>query len=384
MNPRIQKEHVSFGGIKLMKLLNTTLALAFFANIGCGGHGAGSYSLLASGSTFHQNSASQNTKIDVLWVIDNSGSMDTSQRNLASNFNSFITEFSKVGYDFQLGVTTTQAYLANSIWTPYYNSSPRPVYYENQAQANIAKLRDGIGSNHSGYFILDAFTPNLAQNFVTNALQGVNGNGDERSFESMETTLLSSLNNGFLRAGAFLAVIILTDEDDFSNGVLRHQETYDSALTPLDHYTTLLNNLTGSTDQSRHYNVSTIAIQDEACRQQIYSGAQKIGQRVNALADLTGGTRGNICGDFAQELKLISQQIVKLSSQFYLGNAKPIASTIKVYINGVQAPRVESNPNGDGGWAYNQASNSIVFDGAYVPPQGAAINVTFDPESVTF
>src|SRR3712207_7289174 len=37
-------------------------------------HGAGSYSILADGQTFYQNSSNQNTKIDVMWVIDNSRS----------------------------------------------------------------------------------------------------------------------------------------------------------------------------------------------------------------------------------------------------------------------------------------------------------------------
>jgi len=367
-----------------MKGLKAGLFLSLFTTVACN-HGAGSYSILETGQTFHQDSASQDTKIDVLWVIDNSGSMASSQKNLTDNFQSFISGFAQNGYDFQLAVTTTQAFLANSIWTPFYNSRPTPSYYDGQSQATIAKFRDGVaGGQHSGYYVLTPSTPNLTNNFVINATQGINGNGDERSFESMETALTSSLNSGFVRGGAFLAVIILTDEDDFSNGTTRHQETYDSALTPISHYTSFLNTLTGSTDKARHYSVSTISVPDQTCLNQINNGAQKIGTRVRQLADATGGIKGNICGDFAQELTLISKEIVKLSSQFYLGNSKPIPESIKIWINGTSVPNVNSNPAGDGGWHYNADANSIMFEGSWVPPQGAQINVSFDPEKVTF
>jgi hypothetical protein len=348
------------------------------------GHGTDSYSILGDGQAFRQSSAQQNTKIDVLWVIDNSGSMASSQANLATNFPSFIQKFTEKAYDFQIAVTTTQAYLANPIWTPYYSSSPQPSYYEGLPQEMIAKFRDGLGMTHSGFDILTPATPDLHQNFIINATQGTNGNADERALQSMETALTSPLNAGFLRQGGFLAVIILTDEDDFSNDTTHHYEDYGHTLTPIDYYVSFLDTLTGSSGASRHYNVNTIAVPDQACLNQINNGAQKIGLRVNQMADATGGVKGNICGNFADELTLISNQIVELSTQFYLGNKKPIPSTIKVSVNGVSVPNADSNPSHNGGWTYNPDANSLVFQGDFVPPQNASINVSFDPESVTF
>lgn len=360
--------------------LRAILFSTIVASVGCG-HGAGSYSILSDGTTFQQASSAVETKIDVLWVIDNSGSMASSQKNLTDNFTSFISEFAQSGYDFHLGVTTTQAYLANSIWTPFYNTNPS--YYDGKAQNEIARLRDGVnGGQHSGFFVLDGNTPDLMGKFLINATQGINGNGDERSFESMQAALDSPLNSGFRRPGAFLAVVILTDEDDFSTPSTKHYESYDRPLTPVEDYVTYLKTLTNSTDTLKHFNVSTIAVPDQACLNKINNGAQKIGQRVNQLADLTGGIKGNICGDFAQELKLISKEIVKLSTQFYLGDRKPVAGTIRVSFNGVQVP--EAAASADGGWAYNADANSIMFSGSWVPPQGAAINVAFDPQEVRF
>ena len=360
--------------------LRAFLIATIVSTVGCG-HGAGSYSILGDGTTFQQASSSVETKIDVLWVIDNSGSMASSQKNLTDNFTSFINEFSSSGYDFHLGVTTTQAYLANSIWTPFFNTNPS--YYDGKAQGEIARLRDGVnGGQHSGFFVLDGNTLDLTGKFLINATQGINGNGDERSFESMQAALDSPLNAGFRRPGAFLAVIILTDEDDFSNPSVRHYETYDKPLAPVQQYADYLKTLTNSTDALKHFSVSTIAVPDQACLTKINNGAQKIGTRVNQLADLTGGIKGNICGDFGNELKLISKEIVKLSTQFYLGEAKPVAGTIRVSFNGLSVP--EAGPGVDGGWAYNADANSLMFSGAWVPPQGAAINVAFDPQEVRF
>ena len=52
-----------------------------------------SFSMIATGQTFQQNQAKVNNKIDILWVVDNSGSMDPLQQNLVVNFSDFIGKF---------------------------------------------------------------------------------------------------------------------------------------------------------------------------------------------------------------------------------------------------------------------------------------------------
>ena len=58
-----------------------------------------SYSLLPDQDVFNQNATEVVGKIDILWVIDNSGSMDTSQQNVANNFQAFIDQFQAKGFD---------------------------------------------------------------------------------------------------------------------------------------------------------------------------------------------------------------------------------------------------------------------------------------------
>lgn len=359
-----------------MKSLKISLAVGTLALLTACGKGSTTYSLLEEGQIFRQSSGTQDAKIDVLWVIDNSGSMASSQQNLANNFPSFIQKFTEKGFDFKLAVTATDAYLALPVWNSYYNQNPRPSYYGGRPQAEIAWFKDGNpDTGPSGYRVITPATPNLQNVFIKNAMQGINGRGDERSLQSMRTALESTGNAGFFRPDGFLAVIILTDEDDFSHDGTAQYERYDRPLHTIASYVSFLDGLTGSTGASRRYSVNTISVKDQACLDSIYNGAQKIGNRVMQLADATGGVKGNLCGNFATELDLISKSIVQLSTQFYL-QGDPIPESIKVYIDGVLMPNE--------GWTYNSAANSIVFQPDYVPPQNSAIKVSFDPKTITF
>lgn len=362
-----------------MKRLNMFMIAALAMIQTACGNGNTTYSLLSDGQTFNQASSTVNTKIDVLWIIDNSGSMASSQQNLATNFPAFISKFTEKSFDFQLATNASDAYLTMSpMWDSYYGMIPTPSYYEGQSQSLKGKFRDGAGGSHSGFFVLNPTTPNLNQNFVINATLGTSGRGDERSLQSMEATFLSPHNNGFVRSsqGSFLAVIILTDEDDFSNSTTTAYESYVPQLTPISYYVSLLDAVTGTSGASKRYNVNTISVPDQACLNSIFNGAQKIGTRVQAIADATGGKKGSICGNFAADLAAIASNIVQLSTKFSLGDKKPIPSTIVVKVNGVVVP---SN-----GWFYEQATNSIVFNDGFTPQQGASIQVSFDPESLNF
>jgi hypothetical protein len=55
---------------------------------------------------FYQ-SKSETKKLDIVWIIDNSGSMSDEQASLGSNFSAFIDDFITKDVDFQMAVTTT-------------------------------------------------------------------------------------------------------------------------------------------------------------------------------------------------------------------------------------------------------------------------------------
>src|SRR5215211_2581959 len=57
-------------------------------------------------------------KMDVLFVIDNSGSMGQEQTNLIANFPAFITVLNNSGLDYRVAVTTTGRNYSYTMTTP--------------------------------------------------------------------------------------------------------------------------------------------------------------------------------------------------------------------------------------------------------------------------
>lgn len=334
-------------------------------SIGCSQKVA-SFDLLAESTTFNQNSAEVNGKIDILWVIDNSGSMDTSQAAVAANFQRFIEKFRLKGSDYQMAVTTTEAY--KDVFTPSLNLSrfSQGTYTDPSTNATVTAPS-----------IITPSTPNDELAFIANIRRGITGSGDERAFQSLKAALNNTTNRalGFPRADAYFAVIILSDEDDFSwdgTGTLDNMYT-DTRLHTIQSYVDFLDTLTLSTAGNRKYNVSSIAIQDDACRVSLGGGVRKISQRYQGLVNATNGRLESLCGDFGTSLSSISNKIIELSTQFYLTRT-PAPGSLRVYVDGILVPEDSVN-----GYTYNSTNNSISFHGTAVPGAGAKIGVTYDP-----
>ncbi len=343
--------------------LNLLMGGSLFA-AGCGQESTPSFSILPEVDSYKQEATDFSPKIDILWVIDNSGSMKTSQDNVAANFDSFISTFQDKGFDFQMAVITTDAYRT------LFGGDP-----------TLSQFRDGTDeTSHTGVRIINRLTPNLKETFLVNMLQGTAGNGDERAFQSLKTSLEDPSNDGFLRDDAFLAVIIVSDEDDFSHdekSYIGGQYT-NPALHPVQDYVDFLSGLKSASTAAQKLSVSAIAIWDEECRAALNDAwpGRRIGVRYEEIVDLTSGIKGSLCGDFSVSLQDISQNIIQLSTQFYL-TREPILDSIRVSINGNDIAQDEVN-----GWTYDANNMSIIFHGASIPPQGATISINYDPVTI--
>jgi hypothetical protein len=364
LNNQSSKVRGGFGTLTLMA------SLIAMASVGCGSSNA-TFSMLGQSQAFQQAAATSNNKIDILWVVDNSGSMDPLQASLVTNFGTFISNFSTKGFDYKMAVTTTDAYLAD----PTYDNQP-----------TLAKFRDGVGGDLTGYYYITQLIPNVVTNFVTNATQGSNGSGDERAYQSMFQSMNSSLNTGFRRAGAFFAVIILSDEDDFtdytrpevswlSGGIPDHDYS-DPNLVPVSTVKAQLDTMTASTTSLPTYNVSAITVLDSTCVASHISESPStiVGQRYIDLVNSTNGILGSVCdASFATSLGFIQERIVELTTAFAL-SIVPDTTTITVAVNGVTVSQNATN-----GWTYDSTTNSIMFHGTAVPPANAAIAINFTP-----
>jgi len=320
-----------------------------------------SFDLAPASQIFHQNDLVSSDKIDILWVIDNSLSMQSSQDNLRANFDIFLDQFATRNMDFQMAVTTTEAYRYL-----YTGDNSKTIFRDTNAA--------GVSS---GYKIVTPATPDFRGTMQINLDQGVNGSGDERAFQSFIEALKLPENTGFLRPNSFLAVIILSDEDDFSaDSSTSIAPNYSSPLLyPISKYINDLDALTQSDSTMRKYSVSAIAIKDQACLDQLSqtSNGQKIGLRYMDIASQTSGIVSSLCGNFATALNEISGRILELLTGFKLDRI-PKPSSIVVYVNGVAIPEDPVN-----GWTYDSAQNMIVFHGSAVPTRGSIIIVNFQP-----
>ncbi len=192
-----------------------------------------------------------NKKVDVLLVIDNSGSMGEEQANLAANFGPFIEQLEKAGADYRIGITTTdlggkdcsggaggQLQLSSCLDRPdsfvFGNSNQFDIACEANCQYDGAALTirptviepDGDAEarpwieSYTGVNNLPDGVDTLGA-FQCFAPQGISGCGWESPLEAMARGLDNMQNPerpeyGFLRPDALLAVLIVTDEVDCS------------------------------------------------------------------------------------------------------------------------------------------------------------------------
>jgi len=288
--------------------------------------------------TFTQNNQ---PKTDVLFVVDNSGSMSEEQGHLASNAQTFISVAAQQNTDYHIAVVTT----------------------------------DMDDKNQSGKFvgspkIITPSTMNPGSTLAnTVGKLGTNGSGDENPLEAMYSALSDPLindpmwNGGFLRQDAKLAVIVVSDEDDSSSGTV-------------DFYTDFLLNIKGPHNGSLVSLSGIVGDPPPAQNNMGSSGCSSsdgdavTGARVIEVQNRTGGKFRSICsnnwGQIAQDLGLSA---FGARSSFQLTRAA-IESTIVVTVDNMTV----SNTS----WTYDPASNSVSFNTNAIPAAGAKIVIDYD------
>jgi hypothetical protein len=124
-------------------------------------------------------------KVDILWVIDNSGSMSGIQQEVIVNMDKFIKEFTKNSrqLDWRMGLISTSQAEA-----PYIGFSPSFDYTD----------PDPVGS----------FSAAVAR-------LGTSGDATEKSLEPVMDKLNAFPN--FIRSNAFFIVVMVSDEVEQSN-----------------------------------------------------------------------------------------------------------------------------------------------------------------------
>jgi hypothetical protein len=167
--------------------------------------------------------------IDILFVIDNSGSTLDKQTVFSQNVPKFVQAldaFPRGRPNLHIGVVNTTVDIATAGFANGGTGCPTPDPRDNGLLQNAPRLPGCTPP--AGQFISDIRAPDgsrttnyagaLDQTLSCIALMGTDGCGFEAPLEAMKRALDGSRpeNAGFVRSGAYLGVIFLTDEDDAS------------------------------------------------------------------------------------------------------------------------------------------------------------------------
>jgi hypothetical protein len=184
------------------------------------------------------------TGVDILFVIDNSGSMSEEQEQLARTFSGFVSALEQLESglpNLHIGVVSSDmGSLGVPTGDPACSDPDRGLLLKGdpdlgaqclQVQGRyVADVNNGDGTRAVNY------TGTLSDALSCIAWIGRGGCGFEQHLESMRAALSTPDNGDFYRPDAALAIIVIADEDDCSATDVRFFAPEDEELGPLDSF----------------------------------------------------------------------------------------------------------------------------------------------------
>lgn len=246
-------------------------------------------------------------KVDILVVIDNSGSMASEQANMAARFSNFLDQIK--GLDWQIGVITTDT--------------------DNDAANKDGRLVEL--KNMPGQYVLNSgMLQATAQTVFGNTVQiGSGGSGNERGFKAtnraidraFDSAAVNGPNRALFRADAGLAVLVVSDAYDDSG--VRPEDVmakvaarwggnksfvFHSIVVPESIYTTPNSATLNNADPCRNYR----------------EDARYDGREYHRLSTMTGGVKGTVCSEnYTAQLADMGKVTASLVNSITL-NCQPI------------------------------------------------------------
>ncbi|WP_141732272.1 hypothetical protein [Oligoflexus tunisiensis] len=280
--------------------------------------------------------------VDILVVIDNSGSMQEEQANLSSKLDDLLVAIKDA--DWQVSVINTSPVVPAGVNMNNANSEGKELCVS-------TLIRKGDAT--------------AAADFARAVQAGVSGNGNEQGIRQAVVGLRCP-GKTVVRPMSTVAVLIVSDEDNCSNG-------NGCGNLPWSNESYLINyvqNTLGRTVGKNAGFYGIVAPSIAACQTAGNAAPQYI--RLFNTGSTPGDNYGNICdASYATTLTRISNNIaLQLDSAFELSN-KPDAGTLSVSITsgGVETP---VNP-GD----YTLTEKTLKFAAGKEPANGSTINATY-------
>lgn len=271
----------------------------------------------AKTENFNQNDMPSGL-LDVVVVVDNSGSMKEEQNNLSTKLNPLLSYVQDS--DWRINVVTTDP----------AGGCMRALIAKGDANAETA--------------------------FRTAVTAGTNGNGNEQGVLQAVNALKCN-NASWIRPGSAVAILIVSDEDNCSDGQGCGNNAWSQASYLMNHLKSIRQPGVNAKVYGLIWHPSMTTNECSTALNKAYIYADLIAQ--------TNGTYGAICdSDYSNTLRAISQNIsVILQASFPLAYA-PLPNSVAVFVN--------NNLITSG---YTITGNVLKFDQA--PPAGANIRVEY-------
>ncbi len=215
-----------------------------------------------------------NTDLDILLVIDDSGSMYKDNEKLAGYLGDLADEMSLEGIDWQMCVTTTDV--------SYYEG--RTILWKSNNNSNIVNASSNI--------------PRVFNKTIE--WIGHGWSDDEQGIKAMNLAINEPDNSNCFRDGASLAVILISDEDERSVGGKQSLSSVQyKKLNNRNSPSVFMDSVFSKFGGSKRVAVHSIVVDDSACRkaQDAEGSPSFIGLKYMELSELSGGSVMSICDD---------------------------------------------------------------------------------------
>ncbi len=273
---------------------------------------------------------------DVIFVVDDSGSMQSHQKNLAMNIPQLTQALS--------------------------------VYTSLHAAVLTTTSTSSFSANKPGVFVNgvhDSSDPQFLNKLTRSLTVGTNGDAQEKPFASLmmalSEPLISTANQGFLRDNADLYLVFLTDTQDQSE----FDENQIYALLRTLKPTQAISTLAGMASAD-----------PQICEGE--SELKNLPPKIQNLTALTGGSVFSLCGDFTKNLAdaikvtIVAEKSLTLPT---VDNRKINYASLSLMVGN------QIIPAGDiqSGWYYNSAQSLLLFSDPFL-----AFSALNGPMTITY
>ena len=301
---------------------------------------------------------SEAQKVDVLFVVDDSGSMSEEQVNLSDSFEAFIYEAASWDSDYQIAVTTTTISLFELSGGALYGSPPWVTDDNWEKFVNIVEVGTTGSGDEKGIWAAYIATSSPLVDPPEGACEVDTDCGLNRTCSA---GMCQGINYGFFREDAALEIVFVSDEEDHSPEEL---EAY-------------LNHFRGIKGYAHPELLHMHAIVGPPGGCSSANGSAEAGHRYMNMAHATGGAVYSICElDFAKGLEGIGE-IAFASKMEYTLSQIPAPTTIMVTIEGLPCPALTG---GIFNWVYDAEDNTVTLteEGICTAGSGDEVLIAYD------